>query len=119
MTWRVEFAAAAERDFGLIFDHLYASYREFGEAPDAAATRAAERIEKILANVERIAAAPYRGEPHEDVLPGLRHLTLDRAIYWFTLDDAAGLVRILAIFFGGQDHQRHMLVRLLKGPEVS
>jgi len=41
-------------------------------------------------------------------------LTIDRAIYWFDVDEAARKVRILAIFFGGQDHVRHMLVRLLR-----
>jgi toxin ParE1/3/4 len=43
----------------------------------------------------------------------VRYLTIDRAIYGFDVDKAARKVRILAIFFGGQDHVRHMLVRLL------
>ncbi|MGB5559175.1 MAG: type II toxin-antitoxin system RelE/ParE family toxin [Paracoccaceae bacterium] len=119
MTWRIEFAAEAERDFGLIFDHLYASYLEFGEGRDEAAGHAAQRVEDILNEAERIADAPHRGATHDDLLPGLRHLTLGRAIFWFTLDEADRCVRILAIFFGGQDHQRHMLVRLLQKPEES
>jgi len=41
-------------------------------------------------------------------------LTLDGAIYWFITDEVALQVRVLAMFFGGQDHQRHMLVRLLQ-----
>jgi hypothetical protein len=40
-------------------------------------------------------------------------LTIDRAIYWFDVNEAEQRVRILAIFFGGQDHVRHMLTRLL------
>ena len=40
-------------------------------------------------------------------------MSIDRAIYWFDVDEAARKVRILAVFFGGQDHVRHMLVRLL------
>ena len=58
-------------------------------------------------------AAPFRGECHDDLLPGLRHLTIDRAIYWFDLNEAEQRVRVLAIFFGSQDHVRHMLTRLL------
>ncbi|MGB8814013.1 MAG: hypothetical protein WCC57_12600 [Paracoccaceae bacterium] len=44
---------------------------------------------------------------------GLRHLTIARAIYWFDVNEAELRVRILAIFFGGQDHVRLMLTRLL------
>lgn len=40
-------------------------------------------------------------------------MTIDRAIFWFDLDEAERVVRILAVFFGGQDHIRHMLRRLL------
>lgn len=56
---------------------------------------------------------PHRGERHDDILPGLRHLAIDRAIYWFDVDEGREAVRVLAVFFGGQDHVRHMLVRLL------
>ena len=34
----------------------------------------------------------------------LRHLIIGRAVYWFDVDDNRRTVRILAIFFGGQDH---------------
>ena len=30
-----------------------------------------------------MATAPLRGESRVDLLPGLRHLALDRAVYWF------------------------------------
>ena len=46
--------------------------------------------------------------------PGLRHLAIGRAIYWFDVDDGRETVRVLAVFFGGQDHVRHMLARLLE-----
>jgi hypothetical protein len=49
-------------------------------------------------------------------LPGLRHLSLDRAVYWFRPRRQQREIQLLAVFFGGQDHQRHMLVRLLEGP---
>lgn len=118
MTWRTEFSAGTERDLALIHDHLHASYLAFGEHRDSAADHAGARIDEILNDAERIATAPHRGERHDDLLPGLRHLTLGRAVFWFDLDEDRQVVRILAIFFGGQDHQRHMLVRLLKGSDI-
>lgn len=65
--------------------------------------KAADRLERF----------PLRGTARDDILPGLRFLTVARAIYWFDVDETARKVRILAVFFGGQDHIRHMLVRLL------
>lgn len=43
---------------------------------------------------------------------GLRCVTKERAIFYFKVDDEAKVVQILAIFFSGQDHQRHILKRL-------
>ena len=37
-----------------------------------------------------------------------------RAIYWFDVDEGRRTVRVLAVFFGGQDHIRRMLIRLLE-----
>jgi len=56
--------------------------------------------------------APHRGERHDTLRPSLRHLTTDRAIYWFDVNDAEQRVRVLAIFFGSQGQVRHMLTRL-------
>jgi len=49
-----------------------------------------------------------------DLLPGLRHLALDRAVYWFRPRAEQRDIKVLAVFFGGQDHQRRMSVRLLQ-----
>lgn len=108
---RVEFAENALRDLDLIFDHLAESYRGFGEADDEAFEHAARRIRAILDAADRL--APHRGGRHDDLAPGLRHVTLDRAVYYFRVGDD-GPVRILAVFFGGQDHQRRMRLRLLR-----
>ena len=113
MACRIEFAAEAERDFELIFDHLFAAYRSFGEADVDAFDRARRRLDGIRTAALGIVRAPFRGTLREDVAPGLRHVTIDRAVFWFDLDEPAETVRILAIFFGGQDHVRHMLSRLL------
>lgn len=112
--WSVVFAADAVADLDLIDAHLLRTYRAFGESPREAAHHAAARIDSIILTAERLATAPFRGEAHDDLLPGLRHLALDGAAYWFATDADARAVRVLALFFGGQDHQRHMMVRLLQ-----
>ena len=112
--FRLEFAAAAERDFGPIFDRLLRSYLEFGESPESALDRAELRIAEIRAAAERIPVAPHRGERHDDILPGLRHLAIGQAIYRFDVDEPRETVRVLAVFFGGQDHIRRMMTRLLE-----
>lgn len=112
MAFRLEFSVEAERDFGLIFDHLLRSYLDFGENPETALDRAGARVPEIRTAAERILSAPHRGERHDDILTGLRHLTIGRAIYWFDVDETRETVRVLAVFFGGQDHVRHMMIRL-------
>ena len=113
MRFRIEFSAEAERDFALIFDHLFESYLGFGESVETALDHSEARIRQIRQEADRLAAVPFRGEIHVDLLSGLRHLTIDRAIYWFDVNEAEQRVRILAIFFGGQDRVRQMLTRLL------
>lgn len=114
MNWRIEFAGDAERDFELILDHLIDSYASFGDSPSEATQRAIQRLENILDDLLRIATAPHRGQRHDDLLPGLRQLAFGKATFWFTVDETEGLIRVLSVFFGGQDQQRRMLVRLLE-----
>ena len=114
MASRLEFATEAERDLALIFDHLLHSYLEFGESLESALDHAEARIAEIRTAANRIPTAPHRGERHDDILPGLRHLAIGRAIYWFEVNQPKETVRVLAVFFGGQDHIRHMMARLLE-----
>jgi len=113
MKFAVEFSAGSERDFDLIFDHLFESYVGFGESAEEALAHAAQRIMGIRRAAGRLATYPVRGTARDDVLPGARHLAIGGAVYWFDVDEAARKVRVLAVFFGGQDHVRRMLVRLL------
>lgn len=113
MAYKVTFSSDAERDFELIFEFLLESYIDFGDAVASAIDHAEERVQAIRANIEALAKAPYRGSLHEEVLPGLRHVTLGRAVIWFDIIEDKGDVRILVVFFGGQDHFRRMLARLL------
>jgi plasmid stabilization system protein ParE len=71
------------------------------------------RIRDIRAAAESLTLFPERGLARGDILPGLRFMVMDRAIYWYDVDDQAQAVRVLGIFFGGQDHIRRMLIRLL------
>ncbi len=45
---------------------------------------------------------------------GLRYLALDRAVYWFRPPAEQRDIQVHSVFFGGQDHQRRMLVLLLQ-----
>ena len=113
MAWKVEFSVDAEADLELILDHLFESYVSFGESADEAFARASVRLAGIIDAADRIGTAPRRGTIRDEVASWLRNLTTDGAIYWFDLDERRKAVRILAVFFGGQDHVRHMLARLL------
>ena len=113
--WTVEFAAAAERDFELIFDHLLQSYQEFGDGFDPAFDRAEQRISAIQSSARDLAKIPFQGTLRPDILPGLRFVRHDKAVFWFVAQEDQQIVRILSVFFGSQDHIRHMLARLLSG----
>jgi toxin ParE1/3/4 len=114
LTWQVEFSAEAERDLDLILDFLIEQYMGFGEPPEAALERAAERIRGIRADAGQLAKTPHRGTLHDDILPGLRHATIGKAIFWFDVHEDAATVAVLGVFFGGQEHRIAMLRRLLE-----
>ena len=75
--------------------------------------RAETRVQPIREHIIQLGQLPYRGTLHDEMLPGLRHLTIGQAIVWFDIDEDVKLVRVLAVFFGGQDHIRRVLTRLL------
>jgi toxin ParE1/3/4 len=103
----------------LISEYLAQAYCSFGESQAEANRHAQARIEAIIAAAERLATAYWRGESHDDLMPDHRHLALDPAVYWFRPRIQHRDIQALAVFFGGQDHQRRMLVRLLqKSSEV-
>ncbi len=113
MACRVVRSSACIRDLELIFDHLVESYISFGDDPEEAFDRAEARIHSMENFLETLGEMPKRGTLRPELGTGIRTITKDKAIYYFTVHDEIGEVRILAIFFGGQDHQRHMLTRLL------
>ena len=114
MTYRVEIAADATHDLIAIFDFLVESYIEFGEHPDDAMDRAERRIDQIKGHLRSLGTTPKQGTPRPEIRSGLRNVTKDRAVVYFDVDDDKNLVRVLAVFFGGQDHQRRMILRALE-----
>lgn len=119
MAFHLEFSAEAELDFGLIFDHLLRSDLDFGENLESALDRSALRIAELRVAAERILIAPHRGERHDDILPGVRHLAIGRAVYWFDVDAPHETVRVLAAFYGGQDHGWSGCLIVLKSVDVT
>ena len=113
--FKVIFSADAELDFELIFDFLFESHLSFDEDIETAIKQAEAKTQSIRKSANKLAKHPFRGTLHDDMSQGLRHITMGRAIYWFDILEDAGLVRILAIFYGGQDHHTKMLTRLLAG----
>lgn len=114
MAWTVEFARASEHDLSLIFDHLFETYKDLGETENEAFDHAVERITGIRDSALGLGKNPYCGTLREEFGTSVRNITINKAIIWFQLDEAQETVQILAFFFGGQDHMRQMLRRLLE-----
>lgn len=113
--WTLEYSEDAERDFELIFDHLFDVYVELGDAPDEAVERTVERIRKLRVEIDRLVGTPYIGTLRPDIHPGIRFLRRDKAVIWFLPVGHSRTVIVAAIFYGAQDHIRHMLARMLAG----
>lgn len=116
MIYRVERAAATDHDLEAIFDFLFAAALDFGEDETTAFARAAARITAIEDAMEALGQVPHQGTLRPEIAPGLRSVTKGRAVFYFDLDEDARRLRVLAVFFGGQDHQRRMLLRALSAP---
>lgn len=112
MKFRVERELETDQDLEAIFSFLTRSHAEFGHSRREARACAAKRMEAIKRAMLSLGEAPHQGTLRNDLLPGLRSATKERAIFYFTVHDEERAVRIHAIFFGGQDHQREMLKRL-------
>nr|WP_240989375.1 type II toxin-antitoxin system RelE/ParE family toxin [Salipiger mangrovisoli] len=97
----------------MIFDFVAESAESLGETAETAHDMAARRIRAILDAMEGLGRAPHQGTLRPELGAATRHVTKDRAIFYFEVDDLGEELRILAVFFGGQDHDRHILLRLL------
>ena len=115
MAFEVVRSRASDRDLEAIFDHLAATYQAFGDTLAEALDRAAARVRAIEDDMERLGRTPFQGTRREELRPSLRQVTRNRAIFYFEVDEAAEELRVLAVFFGGQDHVAQMLRRLGRG----
>jgi toxin ParE1/3/4 len=113
-TYDVTRSAQADRDLDALFDFLMGSYASLGDDVARAFDRAEDRVTRIKSDLRALGRMPHQGTLRPKMMSGLRSVTKDRAVFYFTVDDAARRVRVLAVFFGGQDHQREMLKRLSK-----
>lgn len=91
-------AKACERDIALILDQLVESYRALGDTSAEAVARAAARVRAIEAAMAGLGRTAFLARRRDDVAPGLRQTAAERAVYVFVLDEAAGELRILAVF---------------------
>ena len=113
MAYRVLRADAVQRDLELIFDFLVTAAETFGESEAEAFERAVRRIDEIESDMERLGEGPHQGTLRPHLGDGIRNVTKNRAIIYFDVDDPKKVVRVLAVFFGGQDHDARTLLRLL------
>lgn len=111
--WKHEFIEESEQDLVQIRNFLLTAARERGEPLDRATATARSRLLRIVAAARALTRAPYQGTLCPELGPNIRRVTKDRAIFYFDLIEDRHLVRILAIFFGGQDHDALILARLL------
>jgi plasmid stabilization system protein ParE len=113
VNYRIERVRWANDDLDELFDFLVQTFESLGDDLESAVDRASGRVGRIKTDMRALGAVPHQGTPYPQLMPGLRSVTKDRAIFYFIVDDEMQVVRVLAVFFGGQDHQRLMLRRLL------
>ncbi len=107
-------SAACDADIEVIFDHLFQSYRDLGEPIDDALNRAASRVRGVEDALAGLGDVPFQGTLVPQIMDGLRHVTKDSAVFYFISDAERMEVRVLGIFFGGQNHRSHILQRIVK-----
>lgn len=104
MAHSLAIAEDAERDLLGIFDFLFEAHQTFGLSAEDAFDKAEARVFSIRRDPKALCAMPHRGTLHDDMPPGLRNVTLGRAVVWFDVAEEQALVRVLAVFWDGEDH---------------
>lgn len=112
MGYEVRRSAQSDRDLDLIFDHLFRAYLSFGDTIAEANARTVRRVRQIHADMEALGKAPFQGTCERLPLSDIRHVTKNRAVFYFEINEADSTLLVLAIFLSGQDHQSHMIERL-------
>jgi toxin ParE1/3/4 len=114
MTYRLERTQEVEADLKAVASHLIESQIEFGEPLEDARENAAKRLNEIAAAFAALSRAPFQGTLRGELGPGVRNVTKNRAIIYFTVDEAAKTVRVIGVFWGGQNHGARMRQRTTK-----
>nr|WP_294516349.1 hypothetical protein [uncultured Rhodopila sp.] len=100
------------RDFSRIRKHLIQSYQAFGDTKARATERANSRTREAFEYMLTFATQPHRGTVHPELRDGVRHVTAQQFVYYFEIDDNRAEVRIITVFFGGEDHLEQIAERL-------
>lgn len=96
--YRVELAPEVVGDLAAIARHV-----ESWTFERALADRTVAAIRAYLGGFGTV---PHRGTRRDDLMPGLRIVPFKRrTAIAFTIDDDARTVRILRVFYGGQDYE--------------
>ena len=107
-------AVSVARDLAAIRRHLTRSYEEFGDTRQSATERAAARLREAFDYMQTFATHPHRGTLHPELKAGIRHVTHRNFVFYFEIEEQSAEVKILAVFFGGTDHLRHIVEHLAK-----
>jgi toxin ParE1/3/4 len=109
-------ARGCERDLAAILDQLVEGYRALGDTTAEALARGAARVRAIEAAMTGLGRTAFLARPRNDVLPGLRQLATERAVFSFVVDADAGQVLVLAIFLAplsaGPDLRAQLTARM-------
>jgi plasmid stabilization system protein ParE len=101
MAFEVVRARGCDRDLAALHDALVDGYRSLGDTLAEAHARAAGRLRSIEATLAGLGRTAFLGRARPDLLPDLRLVTADRTLFAFTVDEAKGRLRVLAIFPAG------------------
>jgi len=113
MAFRIVRSQASTDDLRIIFRHFIDSYVALGDELPQAADRAMRRMDALERDLQLIARAPYQGTlASYPGFEGVRHVTKNKVVFYFQVQETQKVLRLLAVFFGGRDHQRHMRKRL-------
>lgn len=97
-TWRVAEKPEVLTDYRMIAEHI-----ERWTEDRALADRT---VDAIRAFIKGLAVTPHRGTRRDDLRPGLRIVPFrKRTAIAIEIDEAAAVVTVLRVFYGGQDYE--------------
>ena len=96
-TYAVAFAPEAEDDLAELYHYI---------AAHGSPVTALQYTEAIITYCESMSSLPHRGTRRDDVRPGLRITNYrHRTVIAFEVDDPAGIVTVLGVYYGGRDYE--------------